>query len=74
MGFHISDSKTALVYEYMEEGSLYSYLHDVMAAELFDACLTMNGVGSKYEIALLIQLIIPLYNYYVVMCGTIIMG
>ena len=29
MGFHKSNTKTALVYEYMHGGSLYSHLHDV---------------------------------------------
>lgn len=32
MGFHRSTNMVALVYEYLEEGSLYSHLHDVCKA------------------------------------------
>ena len=35
MGFHNTSDKLALVYEYLEEGSLYSHLHDVCCSSMY---------------------------------------
>ena len=60
MGFHQSDSKIALVYEYLEEGSLYHHLHDV--------CATHSAYVHR-PLALLLHNII-----FLVICGSFIMG